>query len=342
MSPTFNEDDTLTRRRREAERFSPPRPFRAVLIDDDPAILRLVGLVLRSRGIETLACGTGGEGWAVLEQEEWDVCILDRGLPDLDGLEICRRIKETPRFDTRQVIVLSAYASLDQRVEALELGADDYITKPFHPAELLARVQAARRVVELQNQLVEMARQLEELSSRDELTGVFNRRHFSETLEKAFDRWQRYRRPLSIAMIDVDRFKQVNDTFGHQKGDAVLTEVARRFAKAMRSSDYLARLGGEEFAVLLPETQLSDALTFSEKMRSAIAAAPVQVGGGEALSVTVSVGTASLAHTDFHSVEEMITAADEALYRAKHNGRNRVEAERRRVRRDATPAVARV
>jgi diguanylate cyclase (GGDEF)-like protein len=185
----------------------------------------------------------------------------------------------------------------------------------------------------MQKQLVEMARQLERLSAHDDLTGIFNRRHFGATMDHAFDHSNRYQRPLSVAIIDVDRFKDINDSFGHQVGDAVLTEVAKRFSGSVRSSDYLARYGGEEFVVLLPETQLDDAVTFGEKLRVAV---PVPIAEGRTLPVTVSVGTASLAHTPFNSPSEMIAAADQALYRAKRNGRNRVEAERRRVHRTPT------
>jgi two-component system, cell cycle response regulator len=326
-------DDTLTRRRRAALSHSAKARFRVVLIEDDPAIVRLLVRVLSTAGMQVIPCATGAEGLEVVERGAWDLCLLDRRLPDLDGIEICRRIKADARFDARQVIILSAYSSLDARVEALNLGADDYIIKPFHPTELLARVNASRRVVEMQQQLVDMARQLEELSARDDLTGIFNRRHFGAMLERAFDHSNRYRRPLSVAIIDVDHFKDINDSFGHQAGDTVLAEVAKRFSRSVRSSDYLARYGGEEFVVLLPETQLEDALTFSEKLRAAIATAPVAIGQGQALPVTVSVGAASLAHTRFHSPTEMIAAADQALYRAKRNGRNRVEAERRRSQR---------
>ena len=328
-------EDTLTRLRRGQHGRS---PFRVVLVDDDHSILRLVGKIFDASGIKVIACPTGTEALAVLEQREWDLCLLDRQLPDIDGMVICRRIKDEPRFDTRQVIMLSASTSTEDKIEAFSAGADAYITKPFVPVELVARVNASRRVVEMQKQLVDLTRQLEVLSTRDALTGVFNRRHFGTMLEQAFHQATRYERPLSLVLIDVDRFKLINDSFGHQVGDQVLAEVARRFAASIRSSDYIARYGGEEFVVLLPETMLEDALRFGEKLRSTIASGAVVTNSGLALPVTVSVGTASLAHSGFQSAEEMLAAADQALYRAKNNGRNRVEAERRRTRRPCLSA----
>ena len=329
-------EDTLTRRRRAAAKAG-RAPFRVLLVDDDPAIVRLVTKVLLRDGIAVRAFGTAAEAAAAIEREEWELCLLDRWLPDGDGIELCRRIKAEPRFDTRQVMMLSGYSDVNAKVEAFRDGADDYVAKPFQPVELLARVSASRRVVEMQKQLVDMARQLEELSMRDGLTGVFNRRHFGTTIEQAFEQSRRYERPLSVALIDVDEFKSINDSLGHQAGDVVLTEIARRFSRSVRASDYVARYGGEEFVVLLPETQLQDAMSFGEKLRSTIAAAPIRVDGCE-IPVTVSVGTASLAHTRFTSPAEMIAAADQALYRAKRNGRNRVEAERRRERREESRA----
>jgi diguanylate cyclase (GGDEF)-like protein len=329
-------EDTLTRLRRE---HNGATGHPVVLIDDDLSILRLVGKILDGAGIPVITCATGAEGLAVLESCEWDLCLLDRQLPDIDGTEICRRIKDEARFDTRQVIMLSGCTSTDDKIEAFAAGADAYITKPFVPIELVARVNAARRVVAMQKQLVDLTRQLEELSARDALTGAFNRRHFATMIEQAFSQAKRYERPLSLVLIDVDRFKMINDSFGHQVGDQVLSEIARRFASSIRASDYLARYGGEEFVVLLPETALEDAVRFGEKLCSVIAATPVMTAAGLALPVTVSVGTASLTHSCFQSSEEMIAAADQALYRAKHNGRNRVEAERRRMRRPAVNAI---
>ena len=286
--------------------------------------------------MDVIACSTGAEGLDVLERKRWEICLLDRGLPDFDGIEICRRIKADARFDTRRVIMVSGYDSLDARLEALNLGADDYITKPFHPAEVLARVNASRRAVEMQQQLLEMAQQLEELSEHDHMTGIFNRRRFTTALDRAFEHSNRYGRPLSVALIDIDGFKRINDSYGHPAGDAVLVEVARRFSGTVRATDFLARYGGDEFVVLLPETQLHDALSFGEKLRSVVVATPVPVADGAPLPVTISVGTASLAHTQFNSTAEMIAAADQALYRAKRNGRNRVEGERRRAPRART------
>jgi two-component system, cell cycle response regulator len=335
FSPAFSGEDTLTRRRRLSQDGRTSPPFVIVVVDDDPAMLRLFEKVLDSKENEVICCTTAAEALEVLEHQAWDLCLLDRGLPDLDGIEICRRIKADPRFDARQLIMVSGYGSLDARVEALDLGADDYITKPFQIAELLARVNASRRIVEMQKHLVAMADQLEELSMRDGLTGMFNRRHFGTALSQAFEYSTRYGRPLSVAIIDVDCFKNINDSLGHDAGDRVLMELAKRFTQSVRASDYVARYGGEEFVILLPEARLHDALTFSEKLRQAVAGAPVEVAGGIEVPVTISVGTASLAHTQFSSASEMIAAADKALYRAKRNGRDRVEAERRRAKRTA-------
>jgi two-component system, cell cycle response regulator len=330
-------EDTLTRRRRAAA-AAKNAAFRVLLVEDDAAIVRLVSRLLASAGMEVLAHTTGASALAALDREEWEICLLDRWLPDLDGMEICRRIKAESRFDARQVVMLSGFADVTSKVEAFSHGADDYIAKPFQPMELLARINAARRVVEMQKQLLAMTRQLEELSIRDELTGVFNRRHFAATLERAFDQSLRYRRPLSVAIVDVDRFKSINDTLGHQAGDVVLAEVARRLASSIRSSDYVARYGGEEFVVVLPETPLTDAVSFGEKLRRTVASRPVRIEGRD-VPVTISVGTASRPHSAFETSSQMIAAADRALYRAKHNGRNRVESERRRARRETCGAA---
>jgi diguanylate cyclase (GGDEF)-like protein len=217
----------------------------------------------------------------------------------------------------------------EDKVEGLELGADDYITKPFQYPELLARIRAGKRIVDLQKELVETNRRLELLSVTDGLTKLHNHRYFQDELARAFEESQRYARPLSLAMIDIDFFKKVNDTYGHAVGDDVLKCAARLFAESVRSTDLVARYGGEEFAVMMPETSLDDGCVFAEKIRSLIEATALDTQAGP-VPATVSIGVASVPHSRIHTAKELIVAADKALYRAKRAGRNQVQAEKRR------------
>jgi diguanylate cyclase (GGDEF)-like protein len=215
------------------------------------------------------------------------------------------------------------------KVEGLELGADDYITKPFQYPELLARIRAGKRIVDLQKDLLESNRRLELLSITDGLTRLHNHRHFQDELNRAFEESARYERPLSLAMIDIDFFKKINDTYGHAVGDEVLKCVSRLFRESIRSTDLAARYGGEEFAVMMPETDLGDAIAFAEKIRVLIEATSISTQAGP-VSATVSIGVASVPQARVHQPQELVIAADKALYRAKKGGRNQVQAERRR------------
>ena len=306
------------------------RPFTVALVDDDPAIRRLVHLILSRAGYALVECSTGEEARQKLVAEEWDLAVLDRRLPDIDGLAVCREIKSNSAFRTRYVIMLTGEDDQEAKIEGLELGADDYITKPFQTAELVARIRAGKRIVDLQNELVETNRRLELLSITDGLTKLYNHRHFQEEVSRAFEESLRYERPLSLAMIDIDFFKKINDAHGHSVGDEVLRRIAAVFRESIRSTDLAARYGGEEFAVMMPETDLDDAMAFAEKVRELIDSAPVETQAG-ALSVTVSIGVSSVPRTRVASAKELIVRADEALYRAKRGGRNQVRAERRHV-----------
>src|SRR6185295_7723024 len=168
-------------------------------------------------------------------------------------------IKSNPAFKTRYVIMLTCEDDDEDKVQGLDLGADDYITKPFQSAELLARIRAAKRIVDLQKELLESNKRLEMLSITDGLTKLHNHRHFQDELVRAFEESQRYDRPLSLAMIDIDFFKKINDTYGHAVGDEVLKAVSKLYKESARSTDLVARYGGEEFAVMMPETALPDA-----------------------------------------------------------------------------------
>ena len=303
-------------------------PFKIAIVDDDAAIRRLVRLFLHRAGFETIELTTGEEARRALQSEPWDLAILDRKLPDLDGAMLAHELKSQPEFRTRYIIMLTGEAEQEDKVEGLELGADDYITKPFQYPELLARIRAGKRIVDLQKELLETNKRLELLSITDGLTRLYNHRYFQDELARAFDESKRYNRPLSLAMIDIDFFKKVNDTYGHAVGDEVLKCVSSQFGESVRSTDLVARYGGEEFAVMMPETGLEDALTFAEKIRHLLESRPVPTQAGP-LPVTVSIGVSSVPRSRIHSPKEMVVAADRALYRAKKGGRNRVEAERR-------------
>lgn len=303
--------------------------FTVAIVDDDAAIRRLVRLFMHRAGYATIEYTTGDEARAALPKESWDLAVLDRRLPDMDGLALAHELKSNPELRTRYVIMLTGEDDQADKVEGLELGADDYITKPFQYPELVARIRAGKRIVDLQKELVETNKRLELLSITDGLTKLHNHRYFQDELARAFEESQRYQRPLSLVMIDIDFFKKINDTYGHAVGDDVLKCAARRYRDSVRSTDLVARYGGEEFAVMMPETSLQDAILFAEKIRALIADEPLETQAGP-VSATISLGVASVPHSRIHTAKELIIAADKALYRAKKNGRNQVQAEKRR------------
>ena len=226
--------------------------FTIAIVDDDAAIRRLVRLFLRRAGYETLEYTAGDEAREALQRESWDLAILDRRLPDMDGVVLAHELKSSAEHRARYIIMLTGEDEQEDKIEGLELGADDYITKPFQYPELLARIRAGKRIVDLQKELMEKNRRLELLSITDGLTKLHNHRYLQDELARAFEESQRYQRPLSLAMIDLDFFKRVNDTYGHAAGDDVLKRAAELFRSSVRSTDLVGRYGGEEFAVMMP------------------------------------------------------------------------------------------
>src|SRR4029077_16243905 len=282
---------------------------------------RLVRLFLKRSGYEIEEFATGDEARAALQTISWDLAILDRRLPDMDGVDLCQELKANPAFKSRYVIMLTGEDEQDDKVQGLALGADDYITKPFQYPELLARIRAAKRIVDLQKELRETNKRLELLSITNGLTNpggpakLYNPRHFQDELVRAFEESARYQRPLSLAIIDLDFFKKVNDTYGHAAGDEFLKTVAQMFQQSIRSTDLAARYGGEEFAVMMPETDTDDGIAFAEKIRSLVETTSIDTQAGS-ISVTVSVGVSTVPYPKIHSAKELIVSADKALYRA--------------------------
>jgi diguanylate cyclase (GGDEF)-like protein len=293
------------------------RGAEVILVEDDPSIGRLVGLSLRREGHSVRHVPSIEAARQLLTSTDWDILLLDRRLPDGDGVDLCRDIRQ--KNPHAYILILTGDATRESKLAGFDCGADDYVTKPFQMEELLARVRAGLRIVQLQKALLASNRQLEELSRTDALTGLRNRRSFDEELAMRFEYALRYGRPLTLVMIDIDHFKEVNDAFGHPVGDAVLQKVAEVLKRTTRRSDVVARFGGEEFAVLLPETPMREALQFAEKIRAAVAAE--DLGPGMPPRITISAGVAAISQ----SPEDLVAAADAALYRAKRSGRNRVE-----------------
>lgn len=245
-------------------------------------------------------------------------------MPGVDGFELLARLQADPRLADVPVIVLTGEDDLETKVQALESGASDYLTKPFADPELLARVKVHRNLKLLREELREANRRLRELAIRDPLTGVFNRRHLHDLLDAELDRSRRHERSVALILADVDHFKRINDQLGHVTGDRVLTAVARALAEGVRSHDSVGRFGGEEFVVLLPETSLDEAMAVAERLRAAVAA--LALPDLEGLEVRMSLGVAEARGVGSAGADPLLAAADDALYRAKRTGRDRVVA----------------
>jgi diguanylate cyclase (GGDEF)-like protein len=310
---------------------------RILVVDDSRTQLDWLVEVLEREGYEVAPALDGKEAIRIVRTAPPDLVLLDMILPDMDGLEVLRIIKARPEDQYIPVIILSVKADLDSKVTGLRIGADDFLAKPFAEAEILARCAAMLRIKHLQERLHEMQRKLEEQSVTDALTGLKNRRFFDERLNEEFRRAQRYGDYLSLIMIDLDHFKQVNDRFGHPAGDAVLREAASLIRASIRDPDICARYGGEEFAVVLPKTHMSGALAVAERIwrelgtkRYTVApggVAPVTAGAPGAsreIQITASIGIAFYPSKDIGSGELLLRFADQALYQAKRAGRNTI------------------
>lgn len=285
-----------------------------LIIDDSPAALAVAKARLAREGL-SIRCADGGrEGLAALEQALPDLVLLDVDMPDISGFQICQRLKSDARTSLVPIIFLTAADDVASKVRGLDLGAVDYVTKPFDAFELRARVRAALRTKRLQDLLVRHA-------DIDPLTELNNRRVLDRRLDACWTRSRAAGAAFCFVIGDIDHFKTVNDTYGHRVGDEVLRAVAASLRDTVRVQDVPGRWGGEEFGIVVPNVSLDAATKVAERCRRAVAAVAIPIDGGE-VRVTASFGVAE--SRPFTSVSQVVEAADAALYRAKDEGRDRV------------------
>ena len=302
-----------------------PRRLKVLAAEDNPVFQSMLRTMLTKWGYEPVIARDGLEAWDILQSENAPcLAILDWMMPGLDGIEICQRIRAAAREPYVYMVLLTARTESQDLVEGMDAGADDYLTKPFNAPELRVRLRAGSRILELQEQLVHTREALRMQATHDGLTGLFNRSAILESLSNEIARGGRDARPVAVLLADVDRFKSINDTYGHQAGDAVLREAAKRMRAAVRRYDAVGRYGGEEFLIVLPGCDGESAQVQAERVREALSAAPFDVCG-HSLRVTSSIGVSFRSFPIPADAHSMIHDADEALYRAKAEGRNRVE-----------------
>jgi len=341
------------------------RTKKILVVDDSLTIRMQIKELLEDKGMEVLLAENGEKCLAVLEKEKPEVILLDVIMPEMDGIEVCRRIKSDDALKAIPVLILTTVSDVENKVKGLNAGADDYVTKPFEAVELIARVNSILRtkglLEQLKREITERTRTeemlkktnekfgrstdnleqtvrelaeskkiienqnkvLSELSIRDGLTELYNYRHMMHTLQNEFSRAKRYNTDLSCLIMDLDFFKKINDSFGHGFGDYVLKESAKILRNCARESDFLSRYGGEEFVLLLPNTDSNVAMQLAERLRKAFEENHFS-NESRSKTVTVSIGVASLERHQPSRAEDLLTYADEALYQAKADGRNRV------------------
>lgn len=304
---------------------------RILIVDDSPFEANQMSVILEKMDFEVVWAENGIKGMSQARQMNPDLILLDLVLPDINGYEVCRWLRKQEETRCTPIIMVTAKERTEDKILGLGEGANDYITKPFEPQELKARVDAALRIKRLQDELVRknedyeiLLQQVQKMAVTDSMTGLFNRRYFQEALEKEFLHAKRYGNPLSCLMMDVDYFKLINDTYGHDVGDKILKELGEMIKSQIREVDVLARFGGDELILLLPKSTCGEGLMVAQRIAEDVGN-HVFPDLGKTHRVTISIGVAGLPDPGLHEAHQAILTSDFALYKAKRAGRNRVE-----------------
>jgi len=299
--------------------------MRILIADDDPVSCSLLDRLLNKWGYEVIAARNGTDAWEVLQADPAPrVALLDWMMPGIDGVEICRRVRARSSQPYVYIMLLTANDKVGNLVEGLESGADDYLTKPFHPQELRARLRVGLRMLDLETNLVEARENLRFKASHDALTSIWNRGAIIELLERELSRARREGSSVGILLADIDHFKGINDTRGHLVGDEVLRAVTGRLKGEVRSYDAVGRYGGEEFLILLPGCDNAKLTAKAGQLVKLVERSSIETSAGP-VPATISIGGIASGDSPHAELKSLLRAADTALYRAKLSGRNRSE-----------------
>jgi len=302
-------------------------PTRVLVVQAEQAERAVQRALFTEAGMSVVEACSGAEALEFLATDRPDLVVLGRTLPDMDGLDLLPRLK-SGELDFVPVLVASHRGETAERVRGLQLGADDYIPRPCDPAEFLARAKALLRTKQAHDRIRKLQITLEQMVVSDPLTGLHNRRYLMDRMTQEMQRSDRHGEPLALAMIDLDAFKPINDQFGHVLGDKVLRAVGSAISKSVRVSDIAARYGGDEFAVILPQTPAEGAMRVCERLLRNISEIILQDETGKAFRITASLGLAYYPADDVETPEDLVHSADGALYGAKRTGKNRYTAVR--------------
>jgi two-component system cell cycle response regulator len=298
---------------------------RILIAEDDPVSCHLLKTFLVKWDYDVSVVTNGTEALRILERDDTlRLAVLDWMMPGMEGVQVCQRIRAHKDRPYVYVLLLTARSEKRDLLRGLEMGADDYLTKPFDAAELHARLVVGERILSLQDGLIAAQEELRFRATHDSLTGIANRATVMDALRNELFRQARERRPFGIVLADIDHFKKVNDTYGHLCGDEVLRVVARRMKDCIRPYDTVGRYGGEEFLIVAPASDVQGGMALAERIRGVIESQPISTPQGE-VRVTVSLGVAASGDPGGSDPQMLLRLADDALYRAKELGRNRSE-----------------
>lgn len=297
--------------------------IKILAVDDQAQNILFLKKHLNFENCEVDGALSGEECIKLAKEADYDLILLDILMPQMDGFEVCRILKEDSKTKDVPVIFLSAKSEIESRIVGLDIGAVDYIAKPFHLEELKARVRAALRTKKIQDDLKEKTSFFEERAMTDDLTGLYNRRFIKQRLIEELTRAQRFKMPISCLILDIDQFKGINDTYGHLHGDIILKEFAAIIRSLMRSIDIVGRYGGEEFVVILLQTDNDGAKIAAEKIRRTVESY-IFPGPEGSINLTTSIGVSSFIEGEVEDADAFFYMADHALYKAKEMGRNKV------------------